>query len=803
MIQRGIVRRQSSLAAAKRILAQADDEPDNEPLKAIARTRRAAAKPPPSPPVAAPAAAAATRKDASEADFTPAIDDDEVNETVEPPPKRRKVEKTRKTDTTKLYASLFGPSGQATQDPCSPPSRTHAASYHRPLLLDGQSGRDGRDALLAWFDATSTTRGMPWRKAWIDPRAPHPDGDAGAGLRAAFERRAYEVWISEIMLQQTRVAVVIDYWNRWMSRWPTIQDLAAAAPEDVLSAWRGLGYYSRATRIHDAAKLVVADPGWAGLMPADTAELEAKVPGVGRYTAGAIAAIVFGRAAPMVDGNVLRVLSRQLGVFGNAKTDKAVIDLLWAAADALVKAVARDGPENDRVAGDEDEDTSPPPTSDRPGRWGQALMELGSTVCTPKPNCGACPITSTCRAYAEGLLVAAKPRRAAKVEDMEDMCSICEPFEEAAALSGEDSDAEAPKPVKGAKEAGKGTKSRPVAKQATLSAFFPPSSSSSSSSSSSKTAKKKEEETASPGPRAADARTLEIVAEHARKFPLKVVKKARRALPAPPAPGQGAPRRDVGAAEPHAAAGGGEQHGVVAEAGRAGVRVGSAARRRRREAEGGRKGEGRAPGAARRGPRQRAVAVLAHQADDARAPLRSGRGGGVRVVACEAPVGHGGRGGRGVDGDRDAQVLGLGEGEDRGRRILLLCQRPGSRRSRSVPAPLPPRRIQNTPRICETWLPPPPHSTPPDSTALGGTQLRHEMDPRPFGFRCGYGGAVPSLVRAHNLLQFLCSHPRATSQPPPPLQQAFARLAQSVERETLNLKVVGSTPTSGSIPVSD
>ncbi|KAK1959816.1 A/G-specific adenine glycosylase [Colletotrichum sublineola] len=528
MIQRGIVRRQSSLAAAKRILAQADDEPDNEPLKAIARTRRAAAKPPPSPPVAAPAAAAATRKDASEADFTPAIDDDEVNETVEPPPKRRKVEKTRKTDTTKLYASLFGPSGQATQDPCSPPSRTHAASYHRPLLLDGQSGRDGRDALLAWFDATSTTRGMPWRKAWIDPRAPHPDGDAGAGLRAAFERRAYEVWISEIMLQQTRVAVVIDYWNRWMSRWPTIQDLAAAAPEDVLSAWRGLGYYSRATRIHDAAKLVVADPGWAGLMPADTAELEAKVPGVGRYTAGAIAAIVFGRAAPMVDGNVLRVLSRQLGVFGNAKTDKAVIDLLWAAADALVKAVARDGPENDRVAGDEDEDTSPPPTSDRPGRWGQALMELGSTVCTPKPNCGACPITSTCRAYAEGLLVAAKPRRAAKVEDMEDMCSICEPFEEAAALSGEDSDAEAPKPVKGAKEAGKGTKSRPVAKQATLSAFFPPSSSSSSSSSSSKTAKKKEEETASPGPRAADARTLEIVAEHARKFPLKVVKKAVR-----------------------------------------------------------------------------------------------------------------------------------------------------------------------------------------------------------------------------------------------------------------------------------
>ncbi|GJC81407.1 adenine DNA glycosylase [Colletotrichum liriopes] len=497
MIQRGIVRRQSSLAAAKRILAQADDEPDDEPLKPISRTRKAAAKPPPPPPPA--------RKDAFEADFTPLVDDDEVNETAEPQPKRRKVEKTRKADTAKLHASLFGPSGQATRDPCSPPSRTHAAAYHRPLLLDGRPGRDGRDALLAWFDSTSTTRGMPWRKAWIDPRDP-PDA---AGLRTALEKRAYEVWISEIMLQQTRVAVVIDYWNRWMARWPTIQDLAAAEPEDVLSAWRGLGYYSRATRIHEAAKLVVKDPTWKGLMPDDTAELEAKVPGVGRYTAGAISAIVFGRAAPMVDGNVLRVLSRQLGVFGNAKTDKAVIDLLWAAADALVKAVALDGPSNQGAEGEE------PPTSDRPGRWGQALMELGSTLCTPKPNCGECPVTSTCRAYAEGLVAAAKPKKAAKVEDIEDLCSICEPFEEAAeeaAASGDDSDADAPKPAKGAK---KGTKSRPVAKQATLSAFF-----------SSKTAKK--EEPPSPKRPAVDAKMLETIADHAKRFPLKAVKKAVR-----------------------------------------------------------------------------------------------------------------------------------------------------------------------------------------------------------------------------------------------------------------------------------
>ncbi|EXF78961.1 A/G-specific adenine glycosylase [Colletotrichum fioriniae PJ7] len=520
MIQRRLVRRQSSLAAAKKILAQVDSEPDIEIKKPASRSRSVATKK--CAPVSPPAS-----KDASEEDFNPTLQDDDgddVKDVIEPPPpKRRKVEKNpkaRKADTAKLHARLFGPPQQqlATQDACCSPmaSRTHATSYHRPLLLDGQPGRRGRDALLSWFDSISTTRGMPWRKPWIDPAKTSPNDVAD--LRCALEKRAYEVWISEIMLQQTRVAVVIDYWNRWMARWPTIQDLAAAEPEDVLSAWRGLGYYSRATRIHEAAKLVVADPGWRGLMPSDTAELEAKVPGVGRYTAGAVAAIVFGEAAPMVDGNVLRVLSRQLGLYGNAKTDKVVIDLLWAAADALVKAVAKDGPDEDGAGLAEKA-----PLSDRPGRWGQALMELGSTVCTPKPNCGECPITSTCRVYAEGLQIAAKKSRKAaeKVEDIEDLCSTCEPFEEAAAdettLSEEDSEAESlkRKPVKGAK---RGVKTQSGPKQATLSAFF-----------SSKTAKKKEEddEKQSNFPQI-DARTLGIIAEHARKFPLKVVKKAVR-----------------------------------------------------------------------------------------------------------------------------------------------------------------------------------------------------------------------------------------------------------------------------------
>ena len=272
---------------------------------------------------------------------------------------------------------------------------------------------------------------MPWRKAWVDPdpaRWTTPED-----LRPALEKRAYEVWISEIMLQQTRVAVVIDYWNRWMERWPTIQRLAAAEPDEVLAAWRGLGYYSRASRIHEAAKLVVSDPKMNGLLPECVAELEAKVPGVGRYTAGAISAIVFGRAAPMVDGNVLRVLSRQLGLFGNIKTNKAVVDAIWAAADSLVQTVAHAPLEGVKTDCTDELISS---VSDRPGRWGQALMELGSTVCTPKPNCSECPITSTCRVFGEGMLVANEPERARGVDeakpvaDIEDACQLCEPFEE-------------------------------------------------------------------------------------------------------------------------------------------------------------------------------------------------------------------------------------------------------------------------------------------------------------------------------------------------------------------------------------
>ncbi|KAK4031874.1 DNA glycosylase [Parachaetomium inaequale] len=313
---------------------------------------------------------------------------------------------------------------------------------------------------------------MPWRKPFRPP----------SGLsRAQLAQRAYEVWISEVMLQQTRVQVVVGYWTRWMARWPTIHDLARATEAEVLGVWQGLGYYSRARRVWEAARRVCA-ADVAGVLPGYVEGLM-RVPGVGRYTAGAVAAIVFGVAAPMVDGNVLRVLSRQMGVFADVKGDRAVVGLLWEAAGELVRAVAADGEETDGV-------------SDRPGQWGQALMELGSTVCTPKPNCAACPITATCRAYAEGLTLAEDRQSIAAVEDIEDLCTLCAPFEEAA----EDDGGRAEEP-----------RTEPSNGDGRLSRFF--------------AVTQAAKTTANEG---LDARTLAAVVNHARKFPLKKSKKKVR-----------------------------------------------------------------------------------------------------------------------------------------------------------------------------------------------------------------------------------------------------------------------------------
>ncbi|XP_072722859.1 adenine DNA glycosylase isoform X3 [Ciconia boyciana] len=212
-----------------------------------------------------------------------------------------------------------------------------------------------RGSLLAWYDKCK--RDLPWRTL----AATEPDAD----------RRAYAVWVSEIMLQQTQVATVIDYYNRWMQKWPTLQALAQASLEEVNELWAGLGYYSRGKRLQEAARKVVSE--LAGRMPRTAEDLQKLLPGVGRYTAGAIASISYGQATGVVDGNVIRVLCR-LRCIGADSSSPAVIDRLWDMANALV----------DRS---------------RPGDFNQALMELGATVCVPKaPLCGECPVKQHCRA---------------------------------------------------------------------------------------------------------------------------------------------------------------------------------------------------------------------------------------------------------------------------------------------------------------------------------------------------------------------------------------------------------------------
>ena len=201
-----------------------------------------------------------------------------------------------------------------------------------------------RARLLAFFDRHG--RALPWRE----------------------DRDGYRVWVSEIMLQQTRVDAVVPYYERWMRRFPTLDALADAPAEDVLKAWEGLGYYSRARNLHDAARVVRERHG--GRLPGEYDALRA-LPGIGDYTAGAIASIVHHRPEPAVDGNVRRVLARlyDCDLEGRALRD---------AAAALV------------------------PT-DRPGDFNQALMELGATLCTPRaPRCDACPIGDVCVARARG-----------------------------------------------------------------------------------------------------------------------------------------------------------------------------------------------------------------------------------------------------------------------------------------------------------------------------------------------------------------------------------------------------------------
>jgi A/G-specific adenine glycosylase len=216
-------------------------------------------------------------------------------------------------------------------------------------------------SLLAWYDRHR--RVLPWR--------------APAGER----QDPYRVWLSEIMLQQTTVATVAGYFERFLTRWPTVEDLAAAPLDDVLHAWQGLGYYARARNLHACAK-VVADRH-AGRFPDDEAALRA-LPGIGDYTAAAVAAIAFDRPATAVDGNVERVVARLF----------AVTEPLPEAKRELRRLAATLTPER------------------RAGDYAQAAMDLGATICTPrKPNCFLCPWRMACRARLAGIAEELPARR--------------------------------------------------------------------------------------------------------------------------------------------------------------------------------------------------------------------------------------------------------------------------------------------------------------------------------------------------------------------------------------------------------
>jgi len=216
-----------------------------------------------------------------------------------------------------------------------------------PMRNTNEPGGRGtlQASLLAWYAEHS--RKLPWRQ----------------------DRDAYRVWVSEIMLQQTRVAAVLEHYRHFLDAFPTVEALAKAAEERVLALWSGLGYYRRARMLHRAAQAVANE--LSGVIPHEAEKLR-KLPGVGRYTAAAIASIAYGEPVAVVDGNVERVLSR---MDGEPRGDGTA----WKRAQELL----------DRR---------------HPGDWNQAMMELGATVCTPQgPKCEICPVLHWCRAPGAGI----------------------------------------------------------------------------------------------------------------------------------------------------------------------------------------------------------------------------------------------------------------------------------------------------------------------------------------------------------------------------------------------------------------
>ncbi|KAM7263518.1 hypothetical protein ACFE04_001201 [Oxalis oulophora] len=255
-----------------------------------------------------------------------------------------------------------------------------------------------RCSLLSWYD--NNQRILPWRRSSRRPFI-NEEEEEETPTTTPTTTRAYEVWVSEVMLQQTRVQTVIHYYNRWMTKWPTVHHLAKASIEEVNEMWAGLGYYRRARFLLEGAKMIVDGESE---FPANASEL-LKVKGIGDYTARAIASIAFNEVVPVVDGNVVRVFARLKAISANPK-DSATIKSFWKLAAQLV-------------------DTS------RPGDFNQSLMELGATVCTvSSPSCSSCPVSDQCRALSiskedNSVQVTLYPTKVVKTKQREEFSAVC------------------------------------------------------------------------------------------------------------------------------------------------------------------------------------------------------------------------------------------------------------------------------------------------------------------------------------------------------------------------------------------
>jgi A/G-specific adenine glycosylase len=258
----------------------------------------------------------------------------------------------------------------------SPSVRKTAVTKNNPWRQPDSSKRLAIlcQRLMRWF--VSHARDMPWRRT----------------------RDPYAIWVSEIMLQQTQVKTVVAYYERWMRALPNLAALACASSEQLYKLWEGLGYYTRVRNMHRAAQVIMAEHD--GVFPRRYEEILA-LPGIGRYTAGAICSIALGQPTAILDGNVIRVLSRVYGVEGDT-AGKEVNARLWSLAQALVTAVdelSLEKPANGESGERREWFGNASPCS----LLNQSLMELGALVCTPQnPGCGICPIKGYCTAFETG-----------------------------------------------------------------------------------------------------------------------------------------------------------------------------------------------------------------------------------------------------------------------------------------------------------------------------------------------------------------------------------------------------------------